>query len=85
QPLRVTTAQVARLEGEIAALNADLPALTSFVLPGGTALVAHLHVARTTARRAERSVAALKAAEGDAVSAEVGHYLNRLSDLLFVA
>lgn len=85
EPIRITPAQVARLEAEVAALNADLPALKSFVLPGGTALAAQLHVARTVARRAERSVVALAAAEGAAVGADVTRYLNRLSDLLFVA
>jgi cob(I)alamin adenosyltransferase len=85
EPVRITAGQVARLEVEIAALNADLPALKSFVLPGGTALAAHLHVARATARRAERTVVALGAAEGAALSPDVVRYLNRLSDLLFVA
>lgn len=85
EPIRIMPAQVARLEAEVATLNADLPALKSFVLPAGTALAAQLHVARTVARRAERSVVALAAAEGPAVSADVTRYLNRLSDLLFVA
>lgn len=85
EPIRITPTQVARLEAEVAALNADLPALKSFVLPAGTALAAQLHVARTVARRAERSVVALAAAEGAAVSGDVTRYLNRLSDLLFVA
>lgn len=85
QPVRITAAQVARLEEEVATLNADLPALKSFVLPGGTALAAQLHVARTVARRAERAVVALAGAEGAAVSGDVTRYLNRLSDLLFVA
>lgn len=85
EAVRIVPAQVARLEAEIADLNADLPALKSFVLPGGTVLAAELHVARTVARRAERAVVALAAAEGDAVSVEAVHYLNRLSDLLFVA
>lgn len=85
QPVRITAAQVARLEEEVATLNADLPALKSFVLPGGTALAAQLHVARTVARRAERAVVALAGAEGAAVSGDVTCYLNRLSDLLFVA
>ena len=85
QPVRIAPEQVARLEAEVAALNADLPPLTSFVLPGGTALAAHLHVARAVARRAERSAVALAAAEPDGLSADVVRYLNRLSDLLFVA
>ncbi|MXP64705.1 cob(I)yrinic acid a,c-diamide adenosyltransferase [Roseomonas sp. M0104] len=80
--LRVTDAQCARLEAEIAAMNAALPPLRSFVLPGGTPAAAHAHLARTTARRAERVVVALAAAE--AVNAAALRYLNRLSDHLFV-
>lgn len=81
--LRVVEAQVARLEREIDAMNADLSALTSFLLPGGTACAAHLHLARTVARRAERTTTAL--AERETVGTPVLHYLNRLSDHLFVA
>jgi cob(I)alamin adenosyltransferase len=81
--LRITAGQVAALEADIDALNADLSPLTSFVLPGGSAAAAHLHLARTVCRRAERSVVALAAAEP--VEAESLKYLNRLSDLLFVA
>lgn len=81
-PLRVTAAQVARLEGEIDRLNADLAPLTSFVLPGGTAGAAHLHLARTVVRRAEREMTAL--ARSEAVNPEAIRYANRLSDLLFV-
>jgi cob(I)alamin adenosyltransferase len=80
--LRLTAAPVARLEAEAAAMNATLPALTSFVLPGGTAAAAHAHVARTVVRRAERRVVALSRVA--AVNAELVHYLNRLSDHLFV-
>ncbi len=80
--LRVTTAQCARLETELKAMNASLPPLRSFVLPGGSAAAAHAHLARTTARRAERAVVALMAAE--AVNPGVLRYLNRLSDHLFV-
>src|SRR5579863_4394860 len=80
--LRILPAQVARLEQEIDALNADLPPLDSFILPGGTACAAHLHVALTIVRRAEREVAALAAAE--TVNPEVLKYLDRLSDHLFV-
>ncbi|MDJ0387810.1 cob(I)yrinic acid a,c-diamide adenosyltransferase [Roseomonas sp. E05] len=80
--LRVTDAQCARLEGEIAAMNAGLPPLRSFVLPGGTPAAAHAHLARTAARRAERVVVALSAAE--AVNPAALRYLNRLSDHLFV-
>lgn len=85
EPLRIVAAQVARLETEIDALNAPIPPLDSFVLPGGTALAAQLHVARTVARRAERDVGRLRAIEGEQVSDAAFQYLNRLSDLLFVA
>lgn len=81
-PLRVTAAQVARLESEIDRLNADLAPLTSFVLPGGTAAAAHLHLARTVARRAEREMTALAVCE--TVNPEAIRYINRLSDLCFV-
>ncbi|MDH3229961.1 MAG: cob(I)yrinic acid a,c-diamide adenosyltransferase [Alphaproteobacteria bacterium] len=80
--LRVSAAQVARLEAEIDALNAELAPLDSFVLPGGSAASAHLHLARTMVRRAERLAVALGAAE--LVNPEAVKYLNRLSDLLFV-
>ena len=82
-PLRMTAAQVERLEREIDAMNAALEPLRSFVLPGGTALAAHLHLSRTVTRRAERLTTAL-AAEGD-VTPEAVRYLNRLSDWFFVA
>ena len=81
-PLRVTAGQVARLESEIDRVNADLAPLTSFVLPGGTAAAAHLHLARTVARRAEREMTAL--ADTEPVNPEAIRYINRLSDLLFV-
>jgi len=81
-PLRVTAAQVARLESEIDRLNAELAPLTSFVLPGGTAAAAHLHLARTVARRAEREMTALAVCE--ALNPEAIRYINRLSDLCFV-
>jgi cob(I)alamin adenosyltransferase len=80
--LRIATVQVLRLEQEIAALNASLPALTSFVLPGGTPGAAVAHLARTLARRAERIVVALAGQE--ALNPDAVRYLNRLSDLLFV-
>lgn len=80
--LRLTDAGCLRLEEEIAAMNASLPPLTSFVLPGGTAAGAQAHVARTLARRAERAVVALAAVE--AVNPAAVRYLNRLSDHLFV-
>ncbi|MGR3758292.1 MAG: cob(I)yrinic acid a,c-diamide adenosyltransferase [Tranquillimonas sp.] len=82
-PLRVTAAQVARLEAEIDAMNAALAPLRSFVLPGGTALAAQLHVCRTVSRRAERLTVSLAGAE--AVNPEAVRYLNRLSDWFFVA
>jgi cob(I)alamin adenosyltransferase len=81
--LRVTAAPVERLEAEIDAMNAALPKLTSFVLPGGTAGGAHAHMARVIVRRAERDVVRLAAEE--AVTPELLRYLNRLSDHLFVA
>ncbi|MFN6953329.1 MAG: cob(I)yrinic acid a,c-diamide adenosyltransferase [Acetobacteraceae bacterium] len=80
--LRVTDGQAARLEAEIAAMNAAIPPLRSFVLPGGTRAAASAHLARTIARRAEREVVALAAVE--AVNPAVLRYLNRLSDHLFV-
>lgn len=80
--LRVTDAQTARLEQEIAAMNAGLAPLSSFVLPGGTAGAAHAHLARTIVRRAERLAVALAAEEE--VNPAVLRYLNRLSDHLFV-
>lgn len=83
EPLRVQESQVARIEAEIDALNAKLSPLTSFVLPGGTAAAAHLHVARAVMRRAERAIVAL--AETEKVSAEAIKFANRMSDLLFVA
>jgi cob(I)alamin adenosyltransferase len=80
--LRMVAAQVTRLETEIDRLNADLKPLTSFILPGGTPLAAHLHMARSLARRAERDMVALAAQE--AVNADAMRYINRLSDHLFV-
>jgi cob(I)alamin adenosyltransferase len=81
--LRVGAARVLRLEGWIDAVNAPLPELKSFVLPGGSPLASHLHLARTVCRRAERRVHALLVAD-DAVNPHTRRYLNRLSDLLFV-
>jgi cob(I)alamin adenosyltransferase len=80
--LRITAGQVERLEQEIDAMNAELHALKSFILPGGTAAAAHLHLARTITRRAERLVCALAVEEP--VNPEAVKYLNRLSDHLFV-
>ena len=80
--LRIVDAQVERLEREIDGMNAALQPLESFVLPGGSAAAAHLHLARTVARRAERAMAAL-AAESPVSPAAI-KYINRLSDHLFV-
>ena len=78
----VTEAFVERLETELDTLNADLPALEEFILPGGGMAAAHCHVARTVIRRAERITASLAATEE--VRPALLKYLNRLSDLLFV-
>ncbi|WP_369253610.1 cob(I)yrinic acid a,c-diamide adenosyltransferase [Geodermatophilus amargosae] len=83
-PLRVTAAYTERLEAACDEHNEALPKLTSFVLPGGTALAALLHQARVVVRRAERSVWALLEADGERTNAETARYLNRLSDLLFI-
>jgi cob(I)alamin adenosyltransferase len=85
EPLRVTAAQAERLETEIDAMNAHIPPLRSFVLPGGSPAAAALHLARTTARRAERLIVELARSEGEIVSPECIRYINRLSDFLFVA
>lgn len=83
-PLRVEPEYIARLEAEIDLFNADLPALRSFVLPGGSPAAAHLHVARTVVRRAERATWAALEQHGDCMTRLPATYLNRLSDLLFV-
>jgi len=75
---------VGTLERELDAFNADLPALEEFILPGGGTAAAHCHLARTVCRRAERRVATLARLEPGAVRPAAAHYLNRLSDLLFV-
>lgn len=85
EPLRVVASQVARLESEIDLLNADLEPLTSFVLPGGSAAAAHLHLARTVSRRAERLMVAMISEDPEAASRECLAYVNRLSDFFFVA
>ena len=82
-PLRMVDAQVARLEAEIDAMNANLEPLRSFILPGGAALAAHLHVCRTVARRAERLCVELASMES--INPAAVKYLNRLSDWFFVA
>jgi len=80
--LRVADSQVSRLEAEIDAVNAKLQPLKSFILPGGSAAAAHLHLARTVVRRAERYCTEL--AETEPVNEQAIVYLNRVSDLLFV-
>jgi cob(I)alamin adenosyltransferase len=83
--LTVTAAQVAWLEQEIDRLNGQMEPLRSFVLPGGFAAAARLHFARTVCRRAERLIAELMDKADESVTPEVLHYVNRLSDFLFVA
>ena len=85
EPLRIVDAQVERLEKEIDLLNAELSPLNSFILPGGSALSAYLHLARTISRRAERLMVALKEKDGESVGTAALKYVNRLSDFLFVA
>src|SRR5471032_2669966 len=80
--LRIAGAQVERLEREIDAMNEKLAPLTSFVLPGGTALAAHLHLARAIARLAEAAMVTL--AQDEKINEAAMHYINRLSDQLFV-
>ena len=83
--LTVTQTQVTWLESEIDRLNAELKPLRSFVLPGGSAAAAYLHLARTVCRRGERLVAELMDKADESVTPEVLKYVNRLSDFLFVA
>ena len=85
EPLRITQAQVDRLEAEIDDMNAGLKPLRSFVLPGGTPAAAALHVVRTVSRRAERRMVELAQQPNEAVSAPALKYINRLSDYMFVA
>lgn len=85
EPLRILSEQVDRLEREIDMLNAALQPLKSFILPGGSAAAAALHLARTTCRRAERLMVALAAKDGEHVGGPALRYVNRLSDFLFVA
>jgi cob(I)alamin adenosyltransferase len=85
EALRVTQAQVDRLEREIDQLNANIPPLRSFVLPGGSPGAAALHVARTVSRRAEREMVELASIKTEPVSDAALKYINRLSDFLFVA
>jgi cob(I)alamin adenosyltransferase len=83
-PLRVEQDYVERLEGWCDAYNEDLPKLRSFILNGGTPGAAHLHVARTVVRRAERAAWAAYEMHEDTMNVVALHYLNRLSDLLFI-
>jgi cob(I)alamin adenosyltransferase len=83
-PLRITAGQVDWLEAQIDRMNEELPALSSFILPGGSPAAAFLHQARTVVRRAERLLVTLLAEPDEAVNRLALMYLNRLSDLLFV-
>ena len=83
--LRIISSQVERLEAEIDHLNGELEPLRSFVLPGGSHAAAALHVARTICRRAERLMAELASMKDESVGQAALHYINRLSDFLFVA
>jgi cob(I)alamin adenosyltransferase len=83
--LDVTDAQVEWLERQIDRLNGELAPLRSFILPGGSAAAAHLHLARTVCRRAERQMVELKDRPGESVTAAAIKYVNRLSDFFFVA
>ncbi|WP_417415049.1 cob(I)yrinic acid a,c-diamide adenosyltransferase [Hoeflea sp.] len=85
EPLRIVDAQVERIEADIDRLNADLEPLRSFILPGGNPASAHLHLARTVSRRAERLIVALAAEENEIVNPAAIRYANRLSDFFFVA
>ncbi len=85
EPLRMSEAQVSRLESEIDEMNAELQPLRSFILPGGKPAAAALHVSRTVSRRAERCMVELAADPNEPVSAAGLKYINRLSDFLFVA
>lgn len=85
EPLRILPLQVERLEKEIDYLNRGLAPLTTFVLPGGSAAAAHLHMARTICRRAERAAVTLARTTSEQINPETVRYLNRLSDFLFVA
>jgi cob(I)alamin adenosyltransferase len=85
EPLRILPKQYERLESEIDELNSELAPLRSFVLPGGHAAAAHLHLSRTICRRAERLIVELKSHDGEHVSEGAIAYINRLSDFFFVA
>ncbi len=85
EPLRIIETQVQRLENDIDALNSKLEPLRTFVLPGGTPAAAHLHLARTIARRAERLMVELAENNAEKINLQALIYINRLSDFLFVA
>jgi cob(I)alamin adenosyltransferase len=85
EPLRILPRQYERLEAEIDELNGELQPLRSFVLPGGHPAAAHLHLARTVCRRAERLIVELASIAGEHVSEGAIAYINRLSDFFFVA
>lgn len=85
EPLRITASQVTRVEQDIDLINKDLQPLRSFVLNGGSPAAAALHVARTVARRGERLIVALARNPAEHVNPEGIKYINRVSDLLFVA
>ncbi len=85
EPLRITDAQVERIEADIDALNKGLSPLRSFVLPGGSQAAAHLHLARTVSRRAERLIVELAERPGEHVNPAALRYMNRISDFFFVA
>lgn len=85
EPLRIVASQVTRVEADIDELNKKLEPLRSFVLPGGSEAAAALHLARTVARRAERIMVALAQEPGEQVNSDGLKYINRVSDLLFVA
>ncbi|MBX5014317.1 cob(I)yrinic acid a,c-diamide adenosyltransferase [Rhizobium lentis] len=85
EPLRIVETQLGRIERDIDRLNAELDPLKSFILPGGSPAAAHLHLARTIARRAERLMVTLARRDGEIVGEPALKYINRLSDFLFVA
>ena len=85
EPLRIVQAQVDRIESDIDSLNATLKPLRSFILPGGSPAAAHLHLARTVMRRAERLMVELRHERGEKVNDHAMRYANRASDFLFVA
>ena len=85
EPLRIVQSQVDRIESDIDSLNATLKPLRSFILPGGSPAAAHLHLARTVMRRAERLMVELRHGRGEQVNDHAMRYANRASDFLFVA